>query len=39
LHKNKELLAKVVVDTQVVGDEGYSKAALGALKFTLLLWG
>ena len=41
LHKDKELLAESVVDTQV-GAKGYSKAALDAMKFTTVVgmtWG
>jgi hypothetical protein len=33
LHKYKEMLAKVVADSQVVGAKGYSKAVLDAMKF------
>jgi hypothetical protein len=33
LNKYKEMLAKVVADSQVVGAKGYSKAALDAMKF------
>jgi hypothetical protein len=42
LHKNKELLAEIVVETPVAGEEGYSKEMINMMNFVSMLgltWG
>jgi hypothetical protein len=41
-HKNKELLAEIVVDTPVEGEEGYSKEVIDTMNFASVMglsWG
>jgi hypothetical protein len=38
LNKNKELLAEVVVDTLVIGEEGYSNKVLDAMNSAHTVW-
>jgi hypothetical protein len=37
LHKNKELLAKIVAETLVEGEEGYSKEVIDTMNFTSVM--